>query len=537
MPSSSQHSDEVPRQIRILTLNCWGLKFLSKHRRERLHEIGRRLASADDPPDIVGLQECWTQEDYNSVRGETRHILPYGKFYFSGIFGGGLAILSKWPIEESSMFAYPLNGRPTAVFRGDWFVGKGVACARIRFGPGRNDVAAVFCTHLHAPYEQEPHDSYICHRTAQAWEIAKLMRGAAERGHLVVGLGDFNMLPMSLAHRLITLHAPVRDVWQSLHPDSSVGAAVDAVEIGRKKPIPTGEFNLLENGATCDGLYNTWRWSKGQRKRLRREGPVPVDGTLQDPRAKRLDYIFIGDTRHDTGSSTSASTSPWKWTIESSRVSMTERHPTLHCSLSDHFAVEVTLRRETRADRDLEAGGAGRRDGHGDGEENAPFLPIQRDAAESIYPPRRTPTPSPAVFQPQPNTSPPPQTTPNNNPSDVAHLYDQILTMVSSYTARERFQRRVRTTHFFLSLPISIACLVGIWWSPPRAFLAFILCLVSTLSLAAGVLDGLIGGLFVSSELRALKEFEWEIRTARRLVLGMGLDIERDLMAAGDKQG
>src|SRR6266487_2693419 len=221
----SQNSDEIPSKINILTLNCWGLKFLSDHRRERLSEIGRRLASSQYPPEIVGLQECWTQEDFENIRKHTRQILPYGKFYFSGIFGAGLAILSKWPIEESSMFAYPLNGRPTAFFRGDWFVGKGVACARIRMGPGVNDIVEVFCTHLHAPYEKEPRDSYLCHRTAQAWEIAKLMRGAAERGHLVIGLGDFNMLPLSFAHRLITTHARVQDFWRQLHPDCSVGAA------------------------------------------------------------------------------------------------------------------------------------------------------------------------------------------------------------------------------------------------------------------------------------------------------------------------
>lgn len=46
------------------------------------------------------------------------------------------------------MVGYPLNGRPTAFFRGDWFVGKGVACARIRFGEGHKDVLEVFCTHV-----------------------------------------------------------------------------------------------------------------------------------------------------------------------------------------------------------------------------------------------------------------------------------------------------------------------------------------------------------------------------------------------------
>lgn len=139
-----------PHELRIVTLNCWGLKYLSKHRRQRLNEIGARLAVADPKPDIVGLQECWTQEDYNSIRAQTQHFLPYAKFYYSGIFGGGLAILSRWPIEESNMYRYPLNGRPTAFFRGDWFVGKGVACAKIRIGNGRHDYAEVFCTHVRA---------------------------------------------------------------------------------------------------------------------------------------------------------------------------------------------------------------------------------------------------------------------------------------------------------------------------------------------------------------------------------------------------
>lgn len=132
----------------MITLNCWGLKYIAKFRNERLLEIGKRIASANPVPQIVGLQECWTQHDYQAIRKETKHILPYGKFYHSGIFGGGLAILSKWPIEESSMFRYPLNGRPTAFFRGDWFVGKGVASARIRFGPGLKDVLEVFTTHV-----------------------------------------------------------------------------------------------------------------------------------------------------------------------------------------------------------------------------------------------------------------------------------------------------------------------------------------------------------------------------------------------------
>ena len=138
----------VSSKIEIVTHNCWGLKYISKHRHARLSEIGAQLASRGPPPHIVGLQECWTQADYQAIRRHTSEILPHGKFYYGGIFGAGLAILSKWPIIESSMVEYPLNGRPTAFFRGDWFVGKGVACAKIQFGKDSQDILEVFCTHV-----------------------------------------------------------------------------------------------------------------------------------------------------------------------------------------------------------------------------------------------------------------------------------------------------------------------------------------------------------------------------------------------------
>ncbi|MCJ1297981.1 phospholipase C type enzyme [Hypocenomyce scalaris] len=478
--------EESPRTINVITLNCWGLKFLAKLRNERLSEIGRRIATADPVPEIVGLQECWTQEDYRSIRKQTRSILPYSKFYHSGTFGGGLAILSKWPIEESSMVRYPLNGRPTAFFRGDWFVGKGVACARIRIGPAANDVAEVFTTHLHAPYEREPNDSYICHRTAQAWEIAKLMRGAAEKGHLVIGLGDFNMIPLSLAHRLITTHAPVQDAWRVLHPDSSIGAWNDAVERGRGRPVPDASYNLKENGATCDSVMNTWRWSTQQQKALTKGRTITIEGHTQDPRAKRLDYIFVGNaTRHPEVPD------PY-WQVQSVKVGMTDRHPALGCSLSDHFSVEATLSRSTTPPSFADL--------------LSPETRVPPDIQEGAEKPAAVTINGNVMKQ-----------TPPLKPSQnlPASTYDEILVMIATYTLRERRQRHLRLSHFGASIIVSIGCLTAIWWSP-RNFVSFILMLISTLGLGAGVIDGLIGGLFVGSEIRALKEFEWEIRNARR---------------------
>ena len=451
-------SRESPTALNVITYNCLGLKYISHYRRERLSEIGRRLAIASPNPEVVGLQECWTQEDYLSIREQTKHILPYGKYYYSGIFGGGLAILSKWPVEESSMVRYPLNGRPTAFWRGDWYVGKGVACARIRLGPHPEDVAEVFCTHLHAPYESEPNDSYICHRTAQAWEIAKLMRGAAERGHLVLGLGDFNMLPLSFAHQLITGYASVQDAWRVLHPDSSIGPAYSEVEKRRGRPVPDAIYNLTENGAASDGVFNTWRWPKEQQKRLFKGEEITIEPTTPDPRAKRLDYIFVGNGNRISSTA--------EWRVQNIKVGMTERHPRIGCSLSDHFSIEATL---SRLDTQTEPG-----------------MPTQHHVDTG------------------------------NIPSST---YDTILAMIAKYTHREERQRRFRLSNFCLSAVVSIGCFTAIWWSP-RPFVAFLLIFLSTLGFGAGVIDGLIGGLFIGSELRALKEFEWEIRNAKDMAEG-----------------
>jgi sphingomyelin phosphodiesterase 2 len=280
------------------------------------------------------------------------------------------------------------------------------------------------------------------------------MRGAAERGHLVIGLGDFNMVPLSLAHRIIETHSPVRDVWRILYPDSSIGAAKDKVEQLRNVPMPNAEFNITKNGATCDSALNTWRWNKGHSQRLAKGENVQIPPTVEDPNAKRLDYIFINSGSRGQHSS--------EWTLKEANVGMTARHPTLHCSLSDHFSVEATLVRSL--------------------DERA----ITAETALASLP---------ETFLP-------------------INYYDEILAMISKYDARERTQRRLRMGHFGFQVCLTIGCLVGVWWSPHN-YVSFILMLISSLSLSVGVIEGFLGGLFISSELRALKEFEWGVRSTR----------------------
>lgn len=364
------------------------------------------------------------------------------------------------------MLRYPLNGRPTAFFRGDWFVGKGVAHARIRTGPLARHVVEVFNTHTHAGYGEGEGESYLCHRTAQAWEMGKLLRGAAERGHLVLGLGDFNMVPSSLAHRIVRAQGRVLDVWRVVHPDSAVGPVDDPAEVARGREVPTADFNVRENGVTSNSVYNTWRWSKEEKKKL---GPgkdkVEVPSDRADPRGQRLDYIFAGyGYAGDTGGPGGV------WAVKNIKVGMMERHPVLGCSLSDHFSVEATLVFRSAGD------------------------PREMDTS------KRTET---AL-----------RWYPYYTGELAISTYDEMLAVINQYVAREKTQQKWRGLHFFAWVMVLVASLAAVWFVP-RNFVAFILMLLSSLGLVAGTVDGLIALLFVNTELGALKEFEWEILNAR----------------------
>lgn len=496
-------------EITALSLNCWGLKHLSALRTERLTEIGRRLAVLATPSpspvslpplSIVALQECWCHDDFAAIHRLTRHVLPHAKFFHSGVWGAGLAVLSRWPIVQTGMLAYPLNGRPTAFWRGDWFVGKGLASATVRVSS--QITLEVLVTHTHAPYEAgQPHDSYLVHQLAQTWEVGKRMRAAAERGRLVLAMGDFNMTPDSLPYQMLLLGAAAgagperpssqtlpRDTWRELHPDASLGPANHPAEQARQRRlqqqrpppdaaalgIPSAAFNLAVNGATSDNVLNTWRWPKDKQKRLHKAyqchrqgyGPKEEGGTAKvaggefdvppdtsDPRGKRLDYIFY------TSPCTPLASLP-QWRTKTAQVAMVEPHATLGCSVSDHFAVQVTLAHRTEESASPEGGAA------------APLPPTT--------------------------------------------VYDEVLLEASKYMDRERFQRRWRGIHFFVSVAITIGCYVAVWFSP-RAFVAFLLMLLASLGLVAGTIDGLLSLLFFGSEMRSLQEFYEEMTSARHM--------------------
>jgi sphingomyelin phosphodiesterase 2 len=78
MASSSSN----PKQLRILTLNVWGLAFFSKAKDVRISAIATKLAGSEY--DIVALQEIWCEStNWKDLRTRCSAKFPYSKFFYS----------------------------------------------------------------------------------------------------------------------------------------------------------------------------------------------------------------------------------------------------------------------------------------------------------------------------------------------------------------------------------------------------------------------------------------------------------------------
>lgn len=288
--------------LRLLTLNCWGLKYVSKLRQVRLRAIAQKLAATNH--DIVALQEVWVEEDWRYIEAACLGKFPFRRFFKAGIVAGpGLALLLKVPIESSFLYRFPINGRPSAFFRGDWLVGKSIACVVLRpHVPGARPLA-VLNTHMHAPYKSDGDASYSTHRACQAWDLLRVVKVLSRAGYAVVQVGDLNLKPGSLPHRLFTHEAGLFDLWEALHGEN--------VLLNDEIALLDPHEQISRGGITCDSRLNTWR-------------------VMREPwEACRLDYALIDRTRLRP---------------VSAEVQFTETLPAPHlCSYSDHFAYSVTL--------------------------------------------------------------------------------------------------------------------------------------------------------------------------------------------------
>ncbi|GJE85883.1 DNase I-like protein [Phanerochaete sordida] len=306
----SEYADD---RLRVFTLNCWGLKYVSKNRRERVEAITRVLADSDY--DIIALQELWVFADYEHVREALSKRLPYSKFFYSGALGAGLVILSRFPILAATIHPYSLNGSPIDVLAGDWFVGK--AAASVLIAHPILGQTQVFNTHLFAMGGDEGPDHFKAHRLVNAWEFAKLARQAAEVGRYVIAAGDFNSVPAAPPMAIIREHALLNDAWVDSHkhvrtpPTNAIPSPLDAIHMF---------------GVTADSPLNSYSAGK------------PLENYARKYQGKRLDYVLYRGP-----SSPPASDRTPRLQCIDTKVMFTEDVPGTNYSYSDHFGLEATF--------------------------------------------------------------------------------------------------------------------------------------------------------------------------------------------------
>ena len=66
--------------LSILTLNIWGIPFVSKDKDVRVQAIAERLKVSDY--DIISLQEVWSEYDFQKISKYIASQYPYSHYFY-----------------------------------------------------------------------------------------------------------------------------------------------------------------------------------------------------------------------------------------------------------------------------------------------------------------------------------------------------------------------------------------------------------------------------------------------------------------------
>ncbi|XP_020032486.1 sphingomyelin phosphodiesterase 2 isoform X2 [Castor canadensis] len=194
-------------RLKVFSLNCWGIPYLSKDWTYRLGRIGDFLNM--ETFDLALLQEVWREKDFDYLKQKLSLRYPAAHYFKSGIIGSGLCVFSKHPIQEITQHTYTLNGYPYMIHHGDWFCGKAVGLLVFHIS---GLVLNAYVTHLHAEYNRQK-DIYLAHRLAQAWELAQFIHHTSKKADVVLLCGDLNMHPNDLGCCLLKEYTGLRDAY------------------------------------------------------------------------------------------------------------------------------------------------------------------------------------------------------------------------------------------------------------------------------------------------------------------------------------
>jgi endonuclease/exonuclease/phosphatase family metal-dependent hydrolase len=146
--------------------------------------------------DILGLQEVWSpryQQVESFAKQKGYHVVgsaqaPLQSIAGLRIFGGGLMIMSKYPIETTREAIFDKG------VASDGFVRKGILYAKVKVSS--SSYVHVFNTHMQASYGYEfaENDPYALIRKKQIQKIvAFIAKIALDDDHPIIMMGDFNV--------------------------------------------------------------------------------------------------------------------------------------------------------------------------------------------------------------------------------------------------------------------------------------------------------------------------------------------------------
>lgn len=231
-------------KLRVFSLNCWGIRYLSQHCSERYEMIGQLLK--EEEHDLVLLQEVWSENDYLFLKKTLAHSHPYTHYFKSGVIGSGLAVFSKHKILDTFLYRYSINGYPYMAHHGDWFGGKAVGMVVLDIC---DLTVHAYVTHLHAEYCREK-DAYLPHRVVQAWELLHFVRHTSCGADLVILGGDLNMHPRDLGTRLLLAYTGLQDSY--VEAERFEGCEEGITLIAENPFINKKELEPFENGIRID---------------------------------------------------------------------------------------------------------------------------------------------------------------------------------------------------------------------------------------------------------------------------------------------
>ncbi|CAO1362853.1 unnamed protein product [Diamesa tonsa] len=277
--------------LSILTLNIWGIPFVSKDKDVRVQAIAERLKVSDY--DIISLQEVWSEYDFQKISKSIASRYPYSHYFYSGVVGSGLCLFSKHRILSAFFHSWPVNGYVHKIQHGDWFGGKGVGFCKIRFN---GHIVNVYLAHLHAEYDKNC-DDYMTHRVIQAFDTAQFLESTRGDCAMQVLAGDLNTEPGDLAYRILL----------------SVSRMSDSFVKNKSNFTGTHEYS-----------YNTY---------------ATMELSKVNPEGIRIDYILYRGNKD------------FECEVEAYELPLLDKIPDINISYSDHEAVHSKISIKPRAIR------------------------------------------------------------------------------------------------------------------------------------------------------------------------------------------